>query len=151
MPAENADVLAHISGGRPGYAVRLFEQPRLLEQRQAWLDELIDLLASPNTNGLHMRFSGVDQKIKKNYAMNCKSGSRFGGMRFIFAAGVTDPITNLDYSARIQKLADKIGLHNARFHVNSVENTLDRIDRNVNPRLALEVLLMDFPIINVIS
>ena len=40
VPAEIAEVLAHISGGRPGYAMRLFEQPRLLEQRQTWLQDL---------------------------------------------------------------------------------------------------------------
>ena len=46
VPKEEADRLAHISGGRPGYALRLYEQPQLLEQRQAWLDQLLRLLAS---------------------------------------------------------------------------------------------------------
>ncbi len=149
VPAEIAEVLAHISGGRPGYAMRLFEQPRLLEQRHAWLQDLVELLASSRGD----RFAFAKQRVdnKEELRNELQVWLTFWRDTLIFAAGVTDPITNLDYSVCIQKLADKIGLHNARFHVNSVESTLDRIDRNVNPRLALEVLLMDFPRINVIS
>jgi DNA polymerase-3 subunit delta' len=44
VPEELSEKLAHISDGRPGYAIRLFEQPRLLEQRQLKLDELSDYL-----------------------------------------------------------------------------------------------------------
>ena len=151
VPAEIAEVLAHISGGRPGYAVRLFEQPRLLEQRQAWLEELVELLASSRGERFAYAFARVAPEDKEELRNELQVWLTFWRDALIFAAGVTDPITNLDYSARIQKLADKIGLHNAQFHVNSVESTLDRIDRNVNPRLALEVLLMDFPRINVIA
>ncbi|MGE5124049.1 MAG: ATP-binding protein, partial [Acidobacteriaceae bacterium] len=46
VPRPLAENLAHISDGRPGYAIRLYENPGLLEQRSAWLDELISLLAS---------------------------------------------------------------------------------------------------------
>jgi DNA polymerase-3 subunit delta' len=149
VPADIAEVLAHISGGRPGYAVRLFEQPRLLEQRHAWLQDLVELLASSRGD----RFAFAKQRVenKEELRNELQVWLTFWRDALIFAAGVTDPITNPDYSARIQKLADKIGLQNVRFQVNNVENTMDRIDRNVNPRLALEVLLMDFPRINVIA
>ena len=44
LPAAEARLLAHLSGGRPGYARRLHDQPELLEQRQSWLNELSSLL-----------------------------------------------------------------------------------------------------------
>ena len=46
IPAAEAQLLAHLSGGRPGYARRLHEHPELLEQRQGWLNELVSLLGS---------------------------------------------------------------------------------------------------------
>jgi hypothetical protein len=58
-------------------------------------------------------------------------------------------LTNLDYTTQIDKLAGGMSIHEARFYVHAIERTLDQIDRNVNARLALEVLIMDFPRISV--
>jgi DNA polymerase-3 subunit delta' len=140
---EQAEKLAHISGGRPGYAIRLYEHPMLLEQRQAWIEELFRLLAS--SRGERFAFAKESVDNKEELRSELQVWLTFWRDTLIYAAGITDPITNLEYSPRIKKLADEIGLHKAQFYVNSIENTLDRIDRNVNSRLALEVLLMDFP------
>ncbi len=146
---ENAQKLAHISGGRPGYALRLFEKPRLLEQRQSWMEELVELLAS--SRGERFAFARQIVDNKEDLRNELQVWLTFWRDALIFAAGITDPITNLDYVPQVKKLADEIGLHKAQFYVNSVENTLDRIDRNVNSRLAVEVLLMDFPKVNIIG
>jgi DNA polymerase-3 subunit delta' len=146
---ESAQKLAHISGGRPGYALRLFEQPRLLEQRQSWIEELVELLAS--SRGERFAFARQIVDNKEDLRNELQVWLTFWRDALIFAAGITDPITNLDYVPHVKKLADEIGLHKAQFYVNSVENTLDRIDRNVNSRLAVEVLLMDFPKVNIIG
>jgi DNA polymerase-3 subunit delta' len=149
VPQEVADKLAHISDGRPGYAIRLYEQPRLLEQRQFWLEELIRLLASSRGE----RFAFAKQCVDDKEALRgqLQVWLTFWRDALIYAAGITDPITNLDYLPHIKTLADEIGLHKAQFYVNSIESTMDRIDRNVNARLALEVLLMDFPRINLMG
>jgi hypothetical protein len=60
-------------------------------------------------------------------------------------------ITNVDYSDQIQKLVAVTDLNTAHFQVNAVERTIEHIDHNVNARLALEVLLMDFPKMNIIA
>ncbi len=149
VPAETAEILAHISGGRPGYALRLFEQPRLFEQRQSWLEELVELLASSRGERFAYAFGKSKPEDKEELRNELQVWLTFWRDALIFAAGVTHPITNLSYSERIKKLAEHIGLHNAQFYVNCVERTLDRIDRNVNSRLSLEILLMDFPKINI--
>jgi DNA polymerase-3 subunit delta' len=43
---DQARLLAHLSGGRPGYAMRLHEHPELLQQRQAWLNDHRNLLSA---------------------------------------------------------------------------------------------------------
>jgi DNA polymerase-3 subunit delta' len=144
---ENADKLAHISGGRPGYAIRLYEQPKLLEQRQSWLDELVQLLASSRGDRFAFAKECVDKK--EELRSELQVWLTFWRDTLIYATGITGSITNPDYSAQIKKLANEIGLHNAQLAINAVENTMDRIDRNVNSRLALEVFLMDLPKINI--
>lgn len=149
IPQEQAEKLAHISDGRPGYAIRLFEQPRLLEQRHSWLEELIRLLASPRRE----RFAFVRGVLEDKDGLRgqLQVWLTFWRDVLIFATGINGSITNLDYSTQIQKLATETGLSKAQFHVNAIERTMEQIDRNVNPRLALEVLLMDFPRINIIG
>jgi hypothetical protein len=57
----------------------------------------------------------------------------------------------LDYSDQIQKLAAVSDLNQAKFYVNSVVHTIEYIDHNVNARLALEVMLIDLPRMNIAS
>jgi DNA polymerase-3 subunit delta' len=146
VPKEQADKLAHISSGRPGYAIRLYEQPRLLEQRQAWVEELVQLLASSRGERFAFAKDSVDKK--EELRSELQVWLTFWRDALIYAAGITNPITNLDFSPHSKKLADAIGLHKAQLYVSRIERTMDRIDRNVNSRLAVEVLLMDFPRIN---
>jgi DNA polymerase-3 subunit delta' len=145
VPVDTAQELAHLSGGRPGYAVRLYQQPRLLEQRRAWLDELVELLASSRGDRFAFTTTRSKAENKDELRSELQVWLTFWRDALIYAAGITDPITNLDYSKQLKTLAENIGLSRAQFYVNSVENTMDRIDRNVNSRLALDVLLMDFP------
>ncbi len=146
VPKEQADSLAHISGGRPGYALRLYEQPRLLEQRQGWLEELLRLLAS--SRGERFAFARESVEHADELRSQLQVWLTFWRDVLITAAGISSSLTNLDHLSRIKQLAGEIGLHNAQFYVNAIEDTMERIDHNVNPRLAMEVLLMDYPRIN---
>jgi DNA polymerase-3 subunit delta' len=146
VPSDEADHLAHLSGGRPGYALQLYAQPKLLEQRQTWLDELLGLLASSRRE----RFAFAKESVENPGELRSQLQIWLTFWRdvLITAAGITSSLTNVDYSSKIEQLAEEVGLQNAQFYVNNIENTMERIDRNVNPRLALEVLLMDYPRIN---
>src|SRR4030042_2112095 len=62
VPEEMSEKLAHISDGRPGYAIRLFEQPELLERRRSSLDELIHILATTQRE----RFAFVTGGLEDN-------------------------------------------------------------------------------------
>ncbi len=147
VPEELSERLAHISDGRPGYAIRLFEQPRLLELRQSMLDELIRLLAASRRE----RFAYVKEIVddKEGLRDELQVWLTFWRDVLICASGMSESITNLDHLPQIQKLAKAIELRGAQFHVSAIERTMERIEHNINARLALEVLLMDFPRINI--
>jgi len=147
VPQDSADKLAHISGGRPGYAIRLYEQPSLLEQRQSFLEELFQLLAS--SRGERFAFANERVREKEELRRELQVWLTLWRDVLICATGISDMITNLDHSVQLNSLANEIGLTKAQLYVRAIESTMERIDRNVNPRLALEVLLMDFPRVSV--
>jgi hypothetical protein len=53
---------------------------------------------------------------------------------------------NPDRTSEIDQLAAEFGLDTARRTISAIGKTLDMVDRNVNTRLALEVLMLDLPI-----
>jgi DNA polymerase-3 subunit delta' len=65
------------------------------------------------------------------------------------ATGTSTPLTNLDREAEIDELAGSLGVEVAHRSVKALERTLDYLDRNVNPRLAVEVLMLDLPVLKV--
>jgi DNA polymerase-3 subunit delta' len=63
----------------------------------------------------------------------------------VSGAGVS--ITNIDQDKSIAALSEKLTLENARCVVHDQEMALERLERNVNPRLLAEVLLLDLPVV----
>jgi DNA polymerase-3 subunit delta' len=147
IPEEVANQLAHISGGRPGYAIRLYQRPELLEQRQSWVEEMFLILGSSRRE----RFAIAVELSRDSEELRNKLHVWITLWRDVLlsSTGITDSITNLDQSSQVIALAEQIRLRDAQNYIRSIETTLDRMDHNVNTRLALEVLLMDFPRINI--
>jgi hypothetical protein len=51
----------------------------------------------------------------------------------------------VDFHTEIEALAGRLSLEEARLQVKAVEGAIDKLERNVNPRLLAEVLLLDWP------
>jgi DNA polymerase-3 subunit delta' len=143
LPAETANQLAHISAGRPGYALRLYTQPHLLEQRVVYIEEQFQLLSS----SLHQRFAFVAERMNARDELRDELQVWITLWRdaLIYASSLAGSITNIDYADQLQQLAGSISLDAALRYIMAIERTIDRIDHNVNTRLALEVLVMDLP------
>lgn len=149
VPEEDAERLAHISDGRPGYAIRLFEQPTFLSQRQKWLDELVQLIA--NSRGERFASAKEFADDKEGLKNKLQLWLTFWRDVMVCVSGASNFVTNLDYSGQIHKLAAVTDLDQAKFYVNSIVRTIECIDHNVNVRLALEVMLIDLPKMNITS
>lgn len=149
MPADTATQLAHISAGRPGYAIRLYQQPELLEQRRSWVEGLFHTLAGSKRE----RFASAMELVRNNDELRSMLQVWLTLWRDVLlrSTGITDSLTNPDYLSQVERLVQQVTLPDARLYARSIESTLNRIDHNVNARLALEVLLMDFPRVNVIE
>jgi DNA polymerase-3 subunit delta' len=145
LEVENARLLAHISGGRPGYAFRLQQDPEFMEKRQSWLEEHLRLLSANRV----MRFSYAENLAadKGDLENALQVWSSFWRDIFLKTSGSSSPLTNIDWQKEIETLAGSVNLSKAVEMVKSFENTSNMLTRNINARLAIEVLMLDLPFI----
>ena len=138
-----AKLIAHISGGRMGYALRLIESDSLLERREERLDDLLTLVSASRVE----KFKYADQLSKDKDAMRQTITFWLSYWRDVLlrAAQAEIPLINVDRNVEIEDMADRLDLPSARRAVRRLEMSLEQIDRNVNPRLLAEVLLLDLP------
>ena len=140
-------LLAHVSGGRPGYALRLMQDKDELDFRATRLADLQKLLKSTRRE----RFSYAEKLTDRKY----EARERFRDTLLLWlafwrdvllrAAKSDSPLANVDYITEVESLAARLSLPQARQLVTAAEGAVDRLERNVNARLLAEVLLLDWP------
>lgn len=143
LETSNAKLIAHISGGRFGYALRLLEDESLLERREERLNDLQSLISATRVE----KFSYADKLSKDKDSMRQAILIWLSYWRDVMlrAAQAETPLTNVDRNVEIEDLAQRLDLSMTRRVVNSLEEVLEKMERNVNSRLLAEVLLLDLP------
>ncbi len=141
--AEDARLLAHLSSGRLGYALRLKDDPGRLEQRRASIDDLLNMLEANRRD----RFTYAESIARDRDALRetYRVWLSFWRDLLLHCASPDLPLTNLDMQGEINSLAWKVDLATARAQVAALEQALTRLDANLNARLLTEVLLLDWP------
>ncbi|MCC6499235.1 MAG: DNA polymerase III subunit [Anaerolineales bacterium] len=138
-----AKLIAHISGGRMGYALRLTEDDSLLAQRDERLNDLLALLPASRVE----KFSYADKLAKDKDAMRQTITFWLSYWRDVMlrAAQTETPLVNVDRNVEIEDIASRMDLAASRRVVSGLESALEKMDRNVNARMLAEVMLMDLP------
>jgi DNA polymerase III subunit delta' len=138
-----ASLIAHISGGRPGYALRLLEDPSALAFRLEKLTDLESLLTETRAR----KFSYAEKLAGDKEGLRTTLWLWLSFWRDVLlrAGGASTPPANIDRAQEINGLAGRLPLWEARRVVSEHEAALQRLDANVNPRLLAEVLLLDLP------
>lgn len=141
--AKDAHLLASLSAGRPGLALRLSQQPEVLEQRGEWLDAGESLLKA----GRVERFAFADKASKDREGLRALLLVWLSFWRDVLlrAGQPGAPVANQDRDEFITSLANRLGLEAANGSLKAIERTLEQLSTNVNARLALEVLLLELP------
>lgn len=136
-------LIAHISGGRFGYARRLLESESLLAEREERLDDLQTLISASRVE----KFSYADKLSKDKDSMRRVILIWLSYWRDIMlrTAQAGTPLVNIDRNMEIEDIAHRMDLSSARLVVNELEYTLEKMEKNVNSRLLAEVLLLDLP------
>lgn len=148
LDAERANLLAHLSGGRPGLALTYNQQPELLDQRNNWLDEHLSLLASNRIDRFaYAEASTKDPKEREMPRQMLRVWLSLWRDVMLESTGASTPLVNYDRANAVHQIARLLNRDRARQAVMGIERTLGLLDMNVNTRLALEVLMLDLPLI----
>ncbi len=143
VPTERAELLAHLAGGRLGWAVNAASDGDVLERREGRLNELRNLLSATRT----ARFAYAELLARDRDALRETLELWLGWWRdvLLIASKATTQPVNIDQAESLRRAAQKTGLDSAAKAVEAVQRTLSLLSRNANARLALEVLLLDLP------
>jgi DNA polymerase-3 subunit delta' len=138
-----AKLIAHISGGRFGYALRLIENDSLLEKREERLNDLLSLLPASRVE----KFAYADKLSKDKDSMRQAILFWLSYWRDVMlrTAQAETPLVNVDRNVEIEDLASRMDISSARLMVSGLEKALEKLDRNVNARMLAEILLLDLP------
>jgi DNA polymerase-3 subunit delta' len=63
----------------------------------------------------------------------------------LLAADADASLTNVDRESEARNQARRCGLGRSKTMVEALRSAIDRLRRNANPRLTLEVLMLDLP------
>ncbi|MDP2994499.1 MAG: DNA polymerase III subunit [Anaerolineales bacterium] len=143
----SARLLAHISGGRPGYALRLMQDKEALDFRQMRLGDLQSLLKSNRRARFAYAEKLTDRKneAKERFRETLLLWLSFWRDVLLRTAGSESPLANVDYTEAVDALAAKLTLPEVRKLVSDAQGAIDKLERNVNARLLAEVTLLDWP------
>jgi DNA polymerase-3 subunit delta' len=142
---DEANLIAALAAGRMGWAVQAVEDEDMLEERQAQLETLAKL----STAGKVQRFD-VAQRL------SAESDKLHGILELwllwwrdmvLAANNCLDLIVNVDMQGIIKYQAAKVGAAESQRMVRAILGTMEALDQNVNARVALEVLMLDLPMV----
>lgn len=147
LPAEQAQLLAHLANGKPGYARMLAENPEILEQRTALLDDLRKLLTGSRVD----RFAYANRFYQHKEELIDTLTVWLTYWRDVLQQTTRSqtPLTNLDRADEIQQVAGAVDTHTAHQATLAVESKLRDLRTNIEPRLAAEALMLEIPRIRI--
>ena len=121
----------------------MVENDDLLEIREERLNELLTMLPASRVE----KFKYADQLSKDKDAMRQTILFWLSYWRDVMlrTAQAESPLINVNRNVKIEDLASRMDLSASRRVVSGLEDTLEKMDRNVNSRMLAEVLLLDMP------
>ncbi len=142
-----AELLARLSGGRPGWALSAIGDPSIMEER----NQEVDRAAGLTTTTMEEKFGYASELASSHYKSHDTTSwvldlwLRWWRDLLLVKEGAEDFVHNLD---RIEALKDSAaGLTTVQVvgAIKAIMTTFDALDANANARLALEVLMMRLP------
>jgi DNA polymerase-3 subunit delta' len=148
VPPDQARLLSHISSGRLGWAVTAATTPRVLEQRAQRIDDLVRLLQGQRTD----RFMYAEELARQPVGAILEHLELWSSWwRDILLLKTSSPVppTNLDRHAELARMASRIDVTVIHSTLVALHNAIRQLALNTNPRLVLEILFLDVPLLAV--
>ncbi|MFH1301688.1 MAG: DNA polymerase III subunit delta' [Planctomycetota bacterium] len=147
IPPERADLLARLSHGAIGWAISAISDETIIEERFLNLAGFISL---------------ADSDISDRFEFAAELATLFGKNRalvrnrlelwltwwrdlMLIKNGCLESITNADREDTLQHQSGRYTLSEISEMIKSIQATMQQLEQNANPRLALEVLMLNIP------
>jgi len=147
VESPRARLLARLCHGCPGWAIAAAADDNLLRQRDEGIDRLLNIIAADYEG----RFAHV-ARLASQFTQN---RSLVYGMLdlwldywrdlLLVKLGCSDMVTNLDRLATLVEMAEGYSPLQIRDFIASILKAEEQLGQNANPRLVLEVLMLDMP------
>ena len=147
IPADQARLLAHISGGKPILALAYHQDPTILERRVKLLNEHREILKGNSVT----RFAYADH-ISKNPGMVevlLETWISLWHDLLLLTGKSTAPLQNIDRQADLDQIGNIIDLETARSTVDLFRHAHQLLKENANLKLTLEDLLLQLPTLRI--
>jgi DNA polymerase-3 subunit delta' len=142
--AEQAALIAHVAGGRVGWAIRALQDPDLLAQRNAALDLLEHLVAQPLV-GRFRESDGLGKDRLALYPLLALWQTWWRDL-LLLTEGLDGPLTNLDRAETLRVLAQHVSAGEVFAALDATRTALHTLmTTNAQARLTLDVMLMRYP------
>ena len=147
---EQAGLLAALSQGRLGWAVQALNDPQVLQKRQEYLAALHRLLSA----GLLERFAFAEaqERLWRHgraalvlEMLQCWQG--WWRDLFLWTRGCADLVVHRDQLEALEKAGRQVSSQAALAFLRALRTAQERLQEQVNPRLAFEELLLQLPVV----
>jgi len=145
--ADKAKLLTQLCHGRLGWALSALANDAILEERSQRIARLTSLL---NAN-LGQRFAYA-QELASQFSQNRRAGAEIIEIwldwwrdLMLIKGGCKGVIINVDYEITMEEQAGGLSLSETKGFLTNLCLLQEEISKNVNPRLALEWLMLNLP------
>ena len=149
LDPDDANQLAHFANGRPGWAVEAIDNRDKLTKRV----ETLSLLEQLVSDSVIERFKQAEKLSKSAEALGLLLNTWLTWWRDLLilshATATTtaaNPVINIDRLDQLTKLAQLWSSDEIEASLRRTADTIAHINRNVNMRLSLENLLLNYPL-----
>lgn len=139
----DAQLLARISGGRLGWAVRALGNPQLVEARR----DALEALHALTRQGRAERIARAEKLAKDAAALPqvFETWQTWWRDVLLLSQQENARVTNVDYAAQLEQHAQQFSLDEIQRALNVTRDAARQLGQNANARLVTEVLALRLP------
>lgn len=149
---ERARLLARLSAGRLGWALTALAEPKLLEQRSAYLDSLHALLGQSRRYRFEVaeEIAKVANRDKPSVRLMLEAWQSYWRDVLLVLHQQSEHLCNVDKQAEVRQVAQQLSPQTAYQALQATRKILgETLQTNANARLMFEALFLDYPRLNV--
>jgi len=143
VAGEKADLVARLANGRMGWAVAAVEDGSLLEKRSRIVGQVMQMTTARHFE--QMSYAEQLSAQRDDIQMVLNIWQTWWRDLLLIKMGMENLIVNLDRQAELKAQEVRYSVRQIAEFLTALLTTMQRLEQDVNPRLALEVLFLRLP------